>query len=259
MNTLTIAILTQNEARKIGKCLASAAFADQVIVMDSGSTDQTVLIAKAAGAETYIESDWQGFAVQRNRILPHVTSDYIFFLDADEEITPQLRDEILSQVQSSADAIWEVFWEQFAFGRSLRPMNNNKSGGVQRMFKTASLSHFEGVVHEGAVMNSKNLSVKPLRSYLLHYSRDNIYDAILKLAQYSRLGAFKRQQKGKVGGIWRGFASAFALFFRLYVLRRGFLCGGAGFLYSFFVALECFFRYAMIKYDADSLSQFVKR
>ncbi|WP_299513964.1 glycosyltransferase family 2 protein, partial [uncultured Limnohabitans sp.] len=88
---LTIGILTKNEARLIGPCIESAAFADDIIVLDSGSTDNTLEIARSLGAHTFTSEDWQGFAVQRNRLLTHVRSEYIFFLDADEIITPELR------------------------------------------------------------------------------------------------------------------------------------------------------------------------
>jgi len=82
--TLCIAILTLNEARRIEQCIASARFADQIVVVDSGSSDDTVALASAMGAEVHTYADWQGFGEQRNRLLKHCTADYIFFLDADE-------------------------------------------------------------------------------------------------------------------------------------------------------------------------------
>ena len=78
--TLTIAVLTKNEAHRIEACLASAAFADQVLVVDSGSSDNTVALSRQAGAEVFEYPDWQGFAVQRNRLIAHAKCDYIFFL-----------------------------------------------------------------------------------------------------------------------------------------------------------------------------------
>ncbi len=89
--TLTIGVLAKNEAHQIERCLRSAAFADQVVVVDSGSSDDTVAIAEKMGAQVHLYPDWQGFAVQRNRLLAHATGDYLFFLDADEEITPALQ------------------------------------------------------------------------------------------------------------------------------------------------------------------------
>ena len=245
--TLCIGILTMNEERRIAKCIQSAKFADQIVVVDSGSTDRTLEIALEMGAETHRYDDWQGFAVQRTRLLQHVKADYVFFLDADEVIGDVLAEEIRAAVASQRDAIWEVLWNQVAYGRPLTLMKS--TAGVQRLFKTASIERFDGVVHEGAVMRNGSRSVIKFRERLLHYSRETVHGSLLKLAQYVQHGAAKRAQVGKTGGVLRGFASAFAIFLKLYVFRRGFLCGAEGFLFCFFIALECFFRYAALKYD----------
>jgi glycosyltransferase involved in cell wall biosynthesis len=255
--TLCIGILTLNEEKRISQCIQSANFADQILVVDSGSHDRTEVLALVEGAQFFNYPDWQGFAVQRNRLLQHCECDFIFFLDADEEITPGLKKEILQVMHTTEDAIWEVMWDQVAFGRALTRMKT--TGGVQRMFRSASIDRFEGVVHEGARMKAGQLPVHTFKARLLHHSRETIYGSIQKLAQYSQLGAAKRAQAGKTGGILRGFASASTSFIQLYVVRRGFLCGPEGFLYCLFVALEAFFRYAMLRYDRDHLHNIVKR
>ena len=79
---LTIGILTMNEERRIEACIRSAHFADEIVVVDSGSKDKTVALAQHLGAKVYTHADWQGFAEQRNRLLQYCTGDYIFFLDA---------------------------------------------------------------------------------------------------------------------------------------------------------------------------------
>ena len=100
--TLTVAVLTLNEAHRIEACLQSAAFADQLLVVDSGSTDDTVAIAQRLGAEVHSYPDWKGFAVQRNRLLAHARGDYIFFLDADEVMTPAFAQELQATLQTLA-------------------------------------------------------------------------------------------------------------------------------------------------------------
>lgn len=250
---LTIGILTLNEEKRIANCINSAKFADQVIVVDSGSKDRTREIAAELGAEVYEYPDWQGFAVQRNRVLQHARGEYIFFLDADEEIPAEMQKEILDAVAEGKDDIWEVQWNQVAFGKPLTLMKS--TGGIQRMFKTASIREFSGLVHEKAEMHGGDgRTVRRFRHRVLHYSRESIYGSLNKLAQYVQLGAAKRAQAGKKGGVLRGIASAFAIFVRLYIFRRGFLCGAEGFLFCFFIALECFFRYAAIQYDGERLA-----
>lgn len=257
MATLTIGILTMNEERRIAACIDSAAFADQIIVVDSGSSDATVEIATAKGVEVYSYPDWQGFAVQRNRILQHATGDWIFFLDADEVVTPALAQEMRAIVDANVACVWEVAWEQIAYGQSLGRMRS--SGGIPRLFPRAQILQFEGVVHEGAKLKDPTLPVRLLKERLPHYSRETIYGSLQKLAQYVQLGAYKRMQAGKRGGVLRGMGSAIANFIRLYFFHRGFLCGRAGFLHSFFVALECFFRYVALEIDRDFLEQAKKR
>lgn len=255
--TLCIGVLTLNEERRIAQCLRSAAFADQVVVADSGSTDRTREIATECGAQVHLHADWQGFAEQRNRLLTHCRSDYIFFLDADEEITPELRAEIEQAVASGEDAVWEVLWNQVAYGRALTRMKS--TGGVRRLFKTTSLDRFDGVVHERGLMKPGQRPEKRFGHRLLHHSRETVHGSLLKLAQYAQLGAAKRAAAGKTGGIWRGVGSALANFVRLYVFNRGFLCGPQGFLFCFFIALECFFRYVALKYDPAPGQTLAKR
>lgn len=247
-NRLCIGILTLNEERRIAQCIESARFADQIIVMDSGSRDATCSIAGSLGAEVHLQPDWQGFAVQRNRMMPLVRCEYFFFLDADEVITDGLRQEIQRAVASGENAAWKVYWDQVAFGKPLSRMAKT-AGGVKRLFRTDNIAEFSGVVHEFARLRNESVPTHVFKARLLHYSRDTVYDGLLKLAQYAQLGAVRRREAGKSGGIVRGLGSALSNFVRFYIFRRGFLCGPQGFLFCLLVALECFFRYAILKYD----------
>jgi len=120
-----------------------------------------------------------------------------------------------------------------------------------------------GAVHEQAILQNEPAGMptprKVMAAKLLHHSRETVRGSLEKLTQYVMLGASKRAQAGKSGGVLRGLASGFAMFLRLYIFRLGFLCGGAGFLYCLFVALEAFFRYAALHYDKDHLSNDVGR
>jgi len=247
---LTVGILAMNESARIARCATSAAFAEKVIVIDSGSEDDTVALAQAGGAEVHCYDDWQGFATQRNRLLTHVTTEYILFLDADEVIPEPLAHEIATVVASGRDEVWEIFWTQVAYGRPLTAMRS--TGGIKRLFKTQSLLRYEGVVHEAPIMRTADTPVRRFQTPVLHYSRETVYHSLKKLAQYAQLGALKRAEQGKRGGILRGTASASAIFIKLYLLRRAFLCGPEGFLFSLFIALECFFRYVALKYDFNN-------
>lgn len=246
--TLTVAVLTLNEAKRIRSCLQTASFADQLLVVDSGSTDGTVEIARQMGAEVHIYPDWQGFAVQRNRLLKHASGDYIFFLDADEELNNGIEREIEEILENRIEAVGRIKWRMVAFGKELRYLRSISR--VERFFVKKSIIEFSGVVHEEAQLNVKMKKIE-FKNHVLHFSRDSVSDSLKKLNQYAILGAAKRMsKKGKVG-ICRGIFSGSNMFIRSYIFNRGFLCGGAGFLYSFFIALEAFFRYAILAYDVD--------
>ncbi len=255
--TLTIAVLAKNEAHQIERCLRSAAFADEIIVVDSGSTDDTVAVAQRLGAKTFVHSDWQGFAVQRNHLLAHATSDFIFFLDADEEITPALQGEIQAAVRSGKRAVWKIEWSVVAYGKELKYFLSQSS--LERLFRRDMIERFEGAVHEHAVLTEPAAPRHVMKARLRHFSRQSIKGSLQKLTQYAMLGAAKRAAAGKQGGVVRGLASGLAIFIRLYFLRLGFLGGGPGFLFCFFIALECFFRYAALHYDRDRLTTDVGR
>lgn len=255
--TLTVAVLTHNEAHRIEACLRSAAFADQLLVVDSGSTDDTLARARAAGAEVYEHADWQGFAVQRTRQLQHARCDYVFFLDADEIMAPAFQQELQAIVRSGSQAVWQIRWRMVAFGHELRYLR--ASTHVSRLFRRDQILGWKGVVHEEAVLKEDAVPRQIMREPLLHHSRESVHSSLEKLTQYAMLGATKRAAAGQRGGVLRGLASGSAMFLRLYIFRLGFLCGGAGFLYCTFVALEAFFRYAALHYDRSALSGSVRR
>jgi len=254
---LTIAVLTKNEAQRIERCLRSAAFADELIVVDSGSSDDTVALARGLGAQVFVHANWQGFAVQRNQLLAHARGDYIFFLDADEEITPKLQQELCAAVQSGEPAVGCIRWRVVAFGRELKHFLSQAP--VERLFRRDLLQRFEGAVHEHAVLAGEPLPRHTLRTPLLHYSRDSVRASLEKLTQYAMLGAAKRARAGKPGGIGAGMVYGTSVFIRLYFFKLGFLGGGAGFLFCYFIALECFFRCVVQHYDSASLTDAVGR
>jgi hypothetical protein len=133
------------------------------------------------------------------------------------------------------------------------------TSGVQRLFRRESIRAFAGVVHESAQLVTPGLPIRRFKGRLLHYSRESVHGSLLKLAQYAQLGAAKRAQAGKRGGVVLGLFSSFATFVRMYLFRGGILCGAEGFLFCRLVALEGFFRYAALKYDQGQLDKLASR
>jgi glycosyltransferase involved in cell wall biosynthesis len=244
--SLTIAILSLNEASIISDSLISAAFADQLVVIDSGSTDGTVDIAKSHGAEVHTYLDWQGFATQKNRALQHCLCEYVFFLDCDEIIPPKLASEIRAVVEQGSVNLGLIRWEDYVFGKRLRGIHQTK--GVARLFKISDIKDFNGKVHESAAFRSEPSRLL-LQTPLVHHSRRSVHQSLLKLAQYSQLAAIEIRESRAKSGILTGAAHAFSRFINLYFIKLSLLSGAEGFLYSLLISLEVFFKYCAARFD----------
>ena len=256
---LTIAIISFNEEDMIGDCILSADFADQIIVVDSGSSDNTQIIARSLNAEVYIYDEWEGFATQRNRALLHCKHEYIFFLDCDERITSGLAKEIREATTANNANYGFIRWENYVFGKKLRGIHETK--GIPRFFKRNDIDQFSRIVHEKASskegIHSKQYFFK---SKLIHHSRRSIYQSLLKLAQYTRLSSVRLRDKNRKGGMLTGMAHAIPRFVNMYVFKLTFLSGQEGFLYCFFVSLETLLKYCAVAYDsAEKSIQLPKR
>jgi glycosyltransferase involved in cell wall biosynthesis len=253
--TLTISVLTKNDAHQINRCLTSAAFADELVVIDNGSTDDTASIASSMGAVVYVYPQWRGFAVQRNLQLKHARSDYVLLIDSDEVITPALRQEVEKLLQTGTDELYDIPVREIAFGTELKHMLAHRCSN--RFFKRELIEAYEGLVHEQPICR-QHMPRRIFKHPVQHFSRVGIHQSLRKLTQYTMLGAAKRKNASSAG-VMRGLASGFFSFIKHYVFRLGFTGGGAGFLYCLFISMESFFRYAALEYDRHDLRDDVSR
>jgi glycosyltransferase involved in cell wall biosynthesis len=238
---LSAILITRDEEINIGECLACLGFAREVIVVDSGSSDATVAIAQAAGARVVRTGDWPGFGMQKNRALDEATQPWVLSIDADERVTPALRDEILAIVNApapQADA-WDMPRHSSFCGRYM-----NHSGWypdrVLRLFRRGTARFSDDVVHERVLPSGR---VGHLRNDLLHISYRDLETVLDKLNRYSSAGAQKMQAQGRrvsfLGALLRGLWA----FVRTYLLRLGFLDGRLGFVLAVSVAEGTYYRY----------------
>ncbi|MBL8309153.1 MAG: glycosyltransferase family 2 protein [Burkholderiales bacterium] len=252
--SVAVVVIALNEAARIAHCLKSATFADEIVLIDAGSGDDTVRIARECGARVYTYADWQGFGVQRSRALAHVESDYVFWLDADEVVTPTLAQQILACLNGVRDGrtfdAASMRWQPFAYGRMLRHYREQQWN--LRLIRRALLAGYDGVVHEAPVWRSGEApEAIRLRGRLEHHTRESVASTLAKVRQYAILGARKRREAGRRGGVLRGMAAATRVFVLHYFGRLACLSGGAGFLFAQSLAHEAFFKYAILGYDSD--------
>jgi glycosyltransferase involved in cell wall biosynthesis len=237
MPRLSAIIITRNEAANIGDCLDSLAFCDERIVVDSESTDGTLLIAREKGARIATHG-WKGFGPQKNYALSLAHGDWVLSIDADERVTPELGAEILKAIGEGKADGFELSRRSSFCGRMMR-----HSGWfpdrVLRLFRREKSRFTDDLVHERVVCDGKTARLK---NPLLHYPVARLEDAIRRMDSYSTLGAEQIAPERKIS-FFTGIAHASFTFLRIYVLRLGFLDGAEGFLLAVANAEGTYYRY----------------
>ncbi|MCF8035700.1 MAG: glycosyltransferase family 2 protein [Desulfobacteraceae bacterium] len=239
---LTVILIAKNEADRIETCLDSVyPIADEIVVFDSGSTDQTVAIARRY-TDNVFETDWPGYGIQKQRALEKARGDWVLSIDADEALTPELREEIDRVLRSGPDAAaYKLPWAVTVYGKTL---NFGRSARAPlRLFRREGAAFSDAVVHEKVLPPPGK--VRKLKGRLLHYTHRDFGHALYKNADYAWLGAKRRYRAGKKGGGLIGAAVRGVLvFFQVYILRGGFLDGSAGFLMAVMYSQVAFNKYA---------------
>ena len=241
LSRLSVILITKNEAANIEACLRSVAFADEIVVLDSGSTDDTVAIAHRLGAHVHVTSDWPGFGPQKNRALALASHPWVFSIDADERVTPELQAEILAVVrgQGRVDA-WEIprltqFCGQWIHHSGWTP------DLVLRLFRREVARFSDDLVHERVLVGGN--AVGRLKTSLLHYSYPTPSHYWRKLELYSQAWAVQRHRQGQKTSMARATAAAVVAFIRSYFFRLGVLDGAMGFAVCTMQAQAAFGKY----------------
>ncbi len=240
MQSVSAILITRNEAHNLSACLAGLKWCDEIIVLDSGSTDDTECIARSAGARFEVVTDWPGFGPQKNRALDLARCDWVLSIDTDERITPELAAEIRAVVArpDAADAYRMPRLSSYC-GQFMR------HGGwypdkVVRLFRRGTARFSDDIVHESVQTSGR---VGQLRHDLLHISYRSFDDVLDKMNRYSTAGAMKLAAKGRHCGVSSAFGHSLWAFIRAYVLRLGFLDGRLGFVLACGIAQETWYRY----------------
>jgi glycosyltransferase involved in cell wall biosynthesis len=242
--TLGVALIALNAAPRLAQCLEALAFADQVVLIDGGSRDATAEIARQHGARVIVETDWPGFGPQKNRALDALDTDWILSIDTDEVVSPELAQAIRAAIAAPQASIYSVDRLSSFCGRWIR------HGGwypdwIPRLFKRGTARFSDDLVHERLVFDGP---VSKLEGTLLHYSYEDYETVLRKLDAYSSAGAQQRFDRGaRGGGLAQALPRGIWAFLRTYLLRRGFLDGGAGFMIALFNAQTVYYRFLKLE------------
>jgi len=222
---LSLIVITKNEEAAIARCLRSADFADEIVVLDSASADKTAEIARALGASVIVSADWPGFGPQKNRALREASGDWVLSLDADEWIEPALAAEIKVAIArpDAADG-YEIPRRSRFCGKIVRH-GDWRGDRVLRLFRRARGRFSDDKVHERVIVDGR---IARLASPLDHDSITDPADAAAKIDRYAAAAAEQLAAEGKTSSEAKAAFRGWAAFLRGYVWRLGFLDGLTG-------------------------------
>ena len=238
---LSVAIIALDAAAQIEPLLASVAFADEVLVVDSGSRDDTCAIARRHGARVEFR-EWAGFGKQKQHAVAIARNDWVLCLDVDERVTPELAASIGKAMQAPRYRAWRMARRNRFLGRWLAHGEGYPDWTV-RLFHRAHAGWSNDDVHEAVLTTSE---IGTLKGDLLHESADDLSTYMSKQNRYSSLHAQALYRQGVRASYWRLLASPLARFVKFYILRRGFLDGGPGFAHIVIGCTNSFQKYVKL-------------
>ena len=240
-NKISAVIIARDEAHAIADCLQSVSFADEIVLVDSGSQDETPSIAKRFGARV-IHQDWLGFGAQKQFAVEQASHDWILSIDADERVSPELRESILQAVTAPQAKAFEMPRCNRFMGRWLRHGEGYPDYNL-RLFHRDHARWSEDAVHEHVLAEGP---VHRLKGDLLHESEDGIADYLRKQNTYTSLQAQALFDAGKKVGTAKLLMSPLLRFVKFYFFRRGFLDGVPGLVHILIGCFNSFAKYAKL-------------
>jgi len=235
---LSVIIICKNEEANIRRCLESVSFADELIVLDSGSSDNTVDIAREYTDQVYM-TDWPGYGVQKQRALAKTKGDWVLNLDADESVTQELQKEILAAIAADEFDAFRIPIRMYFYGKALR-FSSSPQRHI-RLFKKSKSRYSDDIIHEKIIVSADS-RISKIKQSIRHHSFRDLSHALYKMNKYSSYSAKTRIDKDKKFGFTRAIFGSSWMFFRCYIIQWGFLDGRAGFLFAVFNAHGTFYR-----------------
>jgi glycosyltransferase involved in cell wall biosynthesis len=248
---LSVIVITRNEERNITECLESVSWANEIIVVDSQSNDQTVELARRFTQKVFV-AEWKGYGEAKNFALMHVTNEWVLWLDADERVPFELAQEIQHILSHPVNeyAGYEIARRAFFLGRWIRHCGWYP-GYVMRLFKKSSGTFSTSRVHEGVRIDG---TIGRLKNDLLHYTDTTLFHYFEKFNRYTSLAADDVWQVRRTFSLYDVLVRPPFLFFKMYVLRLGLLDGMHGFILSLLSAAYVFVKYAKVWERSKAIS-----
>ena len=243
MATLSVALIVKNEEHNLAACLDTVSWADEIVILDAGSEDKTIEVAKKYTDKIFINEDWHGYGIQRQRLQEFTTCDWVLMLDADERFTSELTSEVKNAIkENDINNVYALPRLSWCFGSYIK-----HSGWypdyVTRLYPKNKARYNDQLVHEKLEYDSSLKKIK-LKGDLLHYTYRDLEHYLVKSAGYSTAWATQRQAKGKKASLFQGVTHGISCFLKMYIFRLGFLDGKQGLLLALLSAHSTFSKYA---------------
>jgi (heptosyl)LPS beta-1,4-glucosyltransferase len=237
---LSVAIITKNEEKNLSDCLKSVSFADDIVVVDSGSTDRTPDIARDLGCRVFTE-EWKGYGPQKNSAIEKCRYAWVLLLDADERLSPGAQEIIGGVLRDPRAEAYTVKRKNYLHGRWMRHSGQWPDRQIRLVNRTRG--GFQGAIHEKWVTDGR---VRDLDVHIDHYSFDGYSDMIRTLNEYSTLTARELFISGRRANAFSPVWHAAGMFLKVFLLEKGFLDGMDGFVTASTKAGGSFFKYAKL-------------
>ena len=242
---LSVVLITQNAAAQLPECLASVAFADEVVVVDSGSTDGTTEVAARYGARVVMK-EWLGFGRQKQFAVEQAAHDWVLCLDADERVSPELAASVVRALQTPATPVYRMARCNRFLGRWLRHGEGYPDWSL-RLFDRRHARWSDDNVHEKVIYAvPPGTPLGTLTGDLMHESGEDLGRYLEKQNRYTALAAQELHRRGQRAGLAEITLSPLLRFFKFYVLRLGFLDGMPGLVHISIGCMNSFMKYAKL-------------
>lgn len=238
--SISVIIITKNAGATIRRCLESVAWADETVVIDSGSSDDTLDICRELGTKVSVTTDWPGFGPQKNRALDAASGDWLFNIDADEWVTPELADEIRAAVAGGGSAAAYALPRRSSFCGRYMKHSGWWPDYVLRLFRRGAARFSDDQAHERLIVDGP---IHKLKQPLMHEAITTMDQMLGKMNMYSTASARMLHARGRKASLLTAVFHGCWAFFRTYVLRLGFLDGREGFILAVANAEGSYYRY----------------
>jgi len=236
---LSIILITKNEEKNIRECLDSVSWIDEIVIVDSGSTDRTLEICREYTHQIFVNEHWKGFGYQKSMALKKVTNEWVLSIDADERVSTELKNEIELAIGKGNYSAYSIPRQAYFLGKAMR------HGGwwpdyVVRLFKRDIGRFSDDIIHERVIVEE---SIKKLKNPLIHYSYVSLDQLMRKMNIYSAAGAKKLSSQGKNSNLLIALTRGFWAFFRAFIIRGGVLDGQMGLIAAISKGEETYYKY----------------